>query len=132
MSERNRNNRNKRNKCSLVVKVSKEFADSTSMHGLKFIATKDATIEERFNQQIPIIQTLSISLLFNDFGFYKIEFCGSLYFVVDFCLPFSSLTNCGIIGAITHFKSLSNLPLLRLIMINNCLFISISFTDNNF
>ena len=76
MSERNRNNRNKRNKCSLVVKVSKEFADSTSMHGLKFIATKDATIEERFNQQIPIIQTLSISLLFNDFGFYKIEFCG--------------------------------------------------------
>ena len=39
--------RNKQSPASLVATVSKELANSTSMHGLKYIANAEATIEER-------------------------------------------------------------------------------------
>ena len=44
---RNSRKKNKQKVQSLVATVSKEFADSTSMHGIKYIANAEATIEER-------------------------------------------------------------------------------------
>ena len=46
--QRNRSNNKKNSEDeSLIAKVSKEFAESTSMHGLKFIAAQNSSLEER-------------------------------------------------------------------------------------
>lgn len=40
----------KKTKLYSMKKLSKEFADNTSMHGLKFIAQDEATLAERYSK----------------------------------------------------------------------------------